>query len=261
MAIAIDSRQARRPGFVPPAAIARVAQRARAFRDAQRHSLLVRVLRVLLPFAAVGVLGGYLALVIINSTLLPKIKVGGFTITADDLTMKDPSYFDTTSDGRYEVRAKRAIVSFGQKKDTPVKLVDVSGEMVKKNGEITNLKAKHGLLDNAKGKLELFEGIEIDGSSGVMARLTRAMIYSKEGRIVSSEPVSANMPAGSVQAVSQCAWCRSRARRWARARMRASRSTSAPRSSTSTTAPRPPTSAARWWRCRARPCCRRPPWW
>ena len=29
--------------------------------------------------------------------------------------MKDPSYFDVTNDGRYEVRAKRAVVGFSQK--------------------------------------------------------------------------------------------------------------------------------------------------
>ena len=202
MAIAIDSRQARRPGFMPPAALARIGQRARAFRAAKRHSLLVRLLRVLLPLAVIGTLGGYVAVVTITSTLLPKIKMDDVAITADDLTMKNPSYFDITSDGRYEVRARRAIVSFGQKKDTPVKLIDVSGELVKKSGEITTLKAKNGLFDNAKGELELFDGIEIDGSNGVMARLTRARIYTKEGKVVSTDPVSANMPAGSVQAAS-----------------------------------------------------------
>jgi lipopolysaccharide export system protein LptA len=200
MAIAIDSRQARRPGFVPPAAMVRIGQRVRAFQTAQRHSLLVRILRILLPIAVVGILGGYAAVVTVNSTLLPKIKIGGIEITADDLTMKDPVYFDTTSDGRYEVRARRAIVSFGQKKETPIKLIDVSGELVKKNGEITALKAKNGLYDNAKGELELLDGIEIDGSTGVMARLTRALIFAKDGKVVSTDPVSANMPAGSVQA-------------------------------------------------------------
>jgi lipopolysaccharide export system protein LptA len=200
MAIAIDSRQARRPGFLPPAALALLGQRARAFRAAQRHSLLVRLLRVLLPLAVVGVLASYVGIVTLNTTLLPKIKVGGITITADDLTMKDPSYFEPTSDGRYEVRAKRAIVSFGQKKETPVKLIDVSGELVKKSGEITTLKAKNGLFDNAKGELELLDGIEIDGPNGLMVRLTRALIYSKEGKVVSTDPVSANMPTGSVQA-------------------------------------------------------------
>jgi lipopolysaccharide export system protein LptA len=202
MAIAIDSRQARRSGLVPPVSMVRIAQRARAFRAAQRHSLLVRLLRLLLPLAAIGVLGGYVGIVAIGSLWKPKFDPGTVVITAEDLTMKNPSYFDTTSDGRYEVRAERAIVSFGQKKDTPVKLLHVSGEMVKKSGEITKLKAKHGLFDNAKGELELFDGIEIDGSSGLMARLTRAMVYSKEGKVVSTEPVSANMPAGSVQAAS-----------------------------------------------------------
>jgi lipopolysaccharide transport protein LptA len=205
MAITIDSRQARRPGRTPAASLARVSlsHRAKAFAAAKRHSRLVRLLRMLCPLSAVGVLAAYLAAVGINWQLTAgKFKVGSVEITADDLTMKDPSYFDTTSDGRYEVRAKRAIVSFGQKKDTPIKLVDVSGEMVKKSGEVTKLKAKSGLFDNAKGELELFDGIEIDGSNGLMARLTRAMIYSKEGKVVSADPVSANMPTGSIQAAS-----------------------------------------------------------
>src|SRR5262245_4231935 len=127
MAIAVDSRQARRPGFVPPAAMVRAGQHARAFAAAQRHSRLVRLLRVLCPLAAVGVLGAYLVTVGYNSLRIPNVKIEGVTITADDLTMKNPSYFDTTGDGRYEVRAERAIVSFGSKKETPVKLVNVSG--------------------------------------------------------------------------------------------------------------------------------------
>lgn len=180
--------------------MARAGQHARAFKAAQRHSRLVRLLRVLCPLTAAGVLAAYVGVVGLNTQLLPNIKMDDVVITADDLTMKNPSYFDTTSDGRYEVRARRAIVSFGQKKDSPIKLIDVSGEMVKKNGEITKLKAKNGLFDNAKGELELYDGIEIDGSSGVVARLMRARIYSKEGKVVSTEPVSANMPAGSIQA-------------------------------------------------------------
>src|SRR5687767_9523781 len=88
MAMVIDDRQVRRPGFVPPVAMARIAERARLFRAAQRHSLLVRLLRVLLPLAVIGVMAGYLGAVFLNSALMPKIKVGGVKITADDLTMK-----------------------------------------------------------------------------------------------------------------------------------------------------------------------------
>jgi lipopolysaccharide transport protein LptA len=200
MAITVDTRNARRPGRVPAAA-GRVGQRAKAFVAAQRHSLLVAVLRIACPLAAVGILGFYALVAAISwSTNASRFKVGGVEITADDLTMKDPTYFDVTSDGRYEVRARRAVVSFDKK--TPIKLIDVSGDLMQTSGTVTKLKAKHGLFDNAKGELQLFDGIEIDGSNGLMARLSQAMIYSKENRIVSDQPVSATMPTGSVQAAS-----------------------------------------------------------
>src|SRR5262249_443151 len=64
------------------------------------------------------------------------------------------------------------------------------------NSVVTKLKAKHGLFDNAKSELELFDGIDIDASNGLKARLSRAMVYSKENRIVSKEPVDVTMPTG-----------------------------------------------------------------
>ena len=199
MAITMDTRSARRPVGLPTTAVVRAGQRARAFAAAQRHSRLVRLLRILLPLAALTTLGLY-GVVIAASWIASagKFKVGAVEITADDLTMKDPSYFDVTSDGRYEVRAKRAVVAFNKKE--PIKLVEVSGDLTQTSGVVTKLKAKHGLFDNAKGELELFDGIEIDGSNGMMARLSRAMVYSKEGKVVSTHPVSALMPTGSVQA-------------------------------------------------------------
>ncbi len=80
--------------------------------------------------------------------------------------MKNPSYFGVTKDGgRYEVRAKKAIVDFNR--DAPIKLIDIDGDLVQVNNVTTNLKAKHGLLDNAKSELELFDGIDIKGSNGL----------------------------------------------------------------------------------------------
>ena len=140
----------------------------------------------------------------------------------------------------------------------------------------TKLKAKHGLFDNAKGELELFDGIEIDGSNGMMARLSRATIYSKESRSSPSDPVSASTPTGSVQASAMTMnhqgplggvprrGLRAHAAVGAQtaiahpAGMRASRSTSTPRNSMSTTRKRPRTSEARSSPCRARRCSTRP---
>ena len=199
MAITLDTGNARRPGRTPAVTVARVSQRARAFAVARRHSRLVAVLRIVCPLVAIGIVGVYALIVAMSwAKNAGKFRVGGVEITADDLTMKDASYFDVTSDGRYEVRAKRAVVAFNQ--NAPIKLIDVSGDLTQTNGVVTKLKAKHGLFENKKGELELFDGIEIDGSNGVMARLSRAMFYSKEGKVVSTDPVSATMPTGSVQA-------------------------------------------------------------
>lgn len=200
MAITFDTRDPRDAGRTRVRANAPVADRARAFAVARRHSRVVRLLRVLLPVAAVGILAAY-ALVLTVSWHLSKGKfqVGSIQVTADDLTMKDPTYFGVNKDGsRYRVEAKRAVVGMNQK--APIKLIDVGGDLTQTNNAVTKLKAKHGMFDNAKGELELFDGIEIDGSNGLSARLSRAMVYSKESKVVSKDPVVATTPTGAVQA-------------------------------------------------------------
>ena len=177
-------------------------ERARAFRLARRHSLLVKMLRVVLPIGGVS-LSLFYALTLGDSWQFGpgRLKVGQMQVSADDLTMKNPTYFGLTKDGgRYEVRAKKAILEFA--KDAPIKLVDVDGDLLQTNDVKTKLKAKHGLLDNAKGELELYDGIEIDASNGMKARLSRATVYNKESRIVSKHPVDLSLPTGSVKGAS-----------------------------------------------------------
>ena len=188
MAITMDGRD----GYAqagPPAGRRPDRACAHAFRRARRHSLLVRVLRLALPIGALAVVAYLRPTLGVSWKLGPgRLNVGEVQLTADDLTMKNPSYFGVTKDGgRYEVRAKKAIVEFNQ--DAPIKLIDIDGDLVQANDVVTKLKAKHGLLDNAKSELELFDGIEIDASNGLKARLSRATVYNKEHRIVSKHPV------------------------------------------------------------------------
>jgi LPS export ABC transporter protein LptC len=182
-----------------PAAGAAGGDRDRAFARANQHSRRVRLLRFGLPAIALILAAAY-AVTLTASWRLGSGKFGidGVSVTAEDLTMKNPRYADKTKDGgHYEVRAKKAIMGFNQ--NTPIKLIDIDGDLVQPNNVVTKLKAKRGFYSNATGELELFDGIEIDASNGLTARLSRAMVYSKEHRIVSNEPVTATMPAGSVQ--------------------------------------------------------------
>jgi LPS export ABC transporter protein LptC len=177
-------------------------ERARAFRLARRHSIMVKMLRAVLPIGAVSVAGFYVLTLSVSWQLgAGRLKVGEVQVTADDLTMKNPTYFGMTNDGgRYEVRAKKAILEFA--KEAPIKLIDIDGDLLQANDVTTKLKAKHGLLDNAKGELELYDGIEIDATNGMKARMSRAMVYNQEHRIVSKHPVDLWSPTGSVKGAS-----------------------------------------------------------
>jgi hypothetical protein len=199
MAITIASRDGPGPRAAAPAARSGGA-RARAFQAARRHSRLVGLLRIVLPLAAGGVFVVFAVYVAAKWHLeSSKLKFDSVEITAEDLSMKNPTFSDATSDGRYEVRAERAVFAFSRK-DAPIKLIDISGEMFQTSGTVTKLKAKNGLYDKAKGELELFDGIEIDGTNGLIARLSRATVYTKESKVVSKHPVSAQTPTGSVEA-------------------------------------------------------------
>src|SRR5262249_16090324 len=177
-------------------------ERARAFRLARRHSVMVKMLRFVLPVRAVSIARFYALTLSVSWQLgAGRLKVGDVQVTADDLTMKNPTYFGMTNDGgRYEVRAKKAILEFA--KEAPIKLIDFDGDLLQANDATTKLKAKHGVLEKGKGELELYDGIEIDATIGMKARLSRAMVYNKEHRVVSKHPVDLWLPTGSVKGAS-----------------------------------------------------------
>jgi LPS export ABC transporter protein LptC len=199
MAITFDMRGRNGPAGLGPASQV-LLDHAGAFRSARRHSLLVRALRIALPLVTLGAAVSYLLALNAAWKIGPgRLNVGQVELTADDLTMKNPSYFGVTKDGgRYQVRAKRAVVEFSRQQ-APIKLIDVDGDLIRANNITTKLKAKHGLLDNPNSQLELYDGIEVDTSNGMAARLSRATIKMKEHRVISREPVTASTPTGSVR--------------------------------------------------------------
>jgi lipopolysaccharide export system protein LptA len=195
VALTIDRRGQDAAGGSPPP---NATDRVRAFSLARRHSRIVKVLRLALPSAALACALAYIVTLTASWKLgAGRLNMGQVELTADDLTMKNPSYFGLTNDGgRYEVHAKQAIVELSNQ--APIKLIDIDGDLTQADHVATKLKAKHGLLDNAKSELELFDGIQIDASNGMSARLSRAMVYSKEHRIVSKHPVDVTMTTGTV---------------------------------------------------------------
>lgn len=172
--------------------------RRQAFAAAKRHTAFVRLMRMTLPIGAACVVVFY-GLALIGSWSFGKgnLRIGQVEVTADDLTMKNPSYFGTTKEGgKYEVRAKKAVLDYNQ--NAPIKLFDIDGDLIQANSVKTLVKARRGLYENDKGILQLFEGIEIDSSNGMQARLSEATIFSKENRVVSRKPVQVSSSTGEI---------------------------------------------------------------
>ena len=175
-------------------------QRTRAFTAARRHSFMVRALRTVLPVLALGILAVYGATTWRIATLRTAgIKLEEIRISNDHLVMASPTYAGYGKDGsRHNVRAKSAETDLMSQKR--VKLTAIEGDIVQSSGTTIDLKAVRGTFEQDNGVLELHEQIDVRSSDGMTAKLTAATVYTKESRIVSNEPVSADMPSARIRA-------------------------------------------------------------
>ena len=179
--------------------IASESDRIRTFGQARRHSVVVRLLKFALPAVAVVMLGGYAALFLVRSKVPPGLVPGKITIDPTNLTMVDPKYNGFGTDGsHYVIHAKNAVQDLRQQ--GPIKLNEIDGDITQTNGVITRLKAVRGTYDQKTETLELYDKIDIDGSTGMKARLTRATVFPKESRILSNEPIYAETDTGNIRA-------------------------------------------------------------
>ncbi|MEZ5851786.1 MAG: LptA/OstA family protein [Hyphomicrobiaceae bacterium] len=180
--------------------LALAADRARSFRQAKRHTHIVRLMKVALPVAALAAAGSYGVTLLSVSALKEKgITAGPVKIDPKNLTMQDPRYNGFGKDGsHFVVHAKEAVSDWRQ--TGPVRLNVIDGDITQPSGQVIKLKADWGTFDQKKDLLELYDRIDIDGSTGLKARLTRATVYTKESRVVSDKPIYAVNETGEIRA-------------------------------------------------------------
>lgn len=180
--------RSRRPTSARPAAI---DVRAKAFRQARRHTILVKVLRVMLPVAAVLSLGGF----VIGRPVTISVGPGQLTVQlpvfdGKKLVMENPRYEGTTNDGaRFSVIAKTGHQD--ESVSTTVILKTIEGHLVQLSGLKYTLVSDVGIYDTKKELLTLTGNIRLTTSDGMTAYLKSASIDMKTHVIKSSEPVRA----------------------------------------------------------------------
>jgi len=174
--------------------------RAKNFARARRHTIVVRLLRWVLPVSATAILVVYVGIVL--QTIgwvdeLPQVSIP--SLIPEQLAMDNPRYEGYTSDGgSYVVTAKTAIPNLSDL--TLIKLNGIEGDLTDAKKVKTNLKATRGSYNTKTSKLELYDGIDVVSDNGMRARLSTATVLPKDSVVVSKEPVLVELPAGTIRA-------------------------------------------------------------
>ena len=171
--------------------------RRRAFGKAQRHSMMVRVLKVVLPVCAVLTLAGLF--VSPRFTVKAPSEFGGkdiaVEITGDQLRMINPHFEGFTAEnGHYEVGARAATQSVGNL--DLLKLETVEGKLTEADESWTQIKATGGAYETKKKTMRLDQGIVITTSAGGRVEVASADIDIERKLVTSGDVVTMTMPNG-----------------------------------------------------------------
>lgn len=196
MAIQTDIR----PGGPRFAGLPSGGDRAKAFRAAQRHSALVRLLRLLLPVSAIGAAGLYF----LPSQLSVQVKGGEASVDSIDvvsggLKMVNPRIKGVHEKyGVYDIRAENAT---RQLKDLEMmNLNSITAEITSKTGELTTLTAPTGIYQAKKEELTFDNGVVIGGDGGISGTLKTATAFMQGHMLVSNDPVDLSFHGTTIQA-------------------------------------------------------------
>jgi len=166
---------------------------------ARRHSIFVALMKGLLPSLVVGMVlvfffyseGGFTPSLPENVTFDP----GELGITGAGIRMVSPKLSGLDENGqRFEVSAASAT----QAVDNPalVTLDGINARMTLKDGGWVKVQAHGGRFDSDANMLTLHDQIEVEMSTGYVARLNGATVDFNTGTLVSDNPVLVFTDAG-----------------------------------------------------------------
>ncbi len=175
--------------------------RSKAFRQARRHTLLVRLLRLSFPLLTVTLFAGY---VLFAGRAYEigigdgKLSVSAVALSSKSITAENPHFEGFNKEGdKFVVKAKSA--EHDLRRSGPISLKVIEGTLFEPQNAVTTLHSPRGTFDSKENILELEERIEVKSNSGLTALLTRATVLMKENKVISGEPVTVEMPSGVIR--------------------------------------------------------------
>ena len=165
-------------------------ERAAAFAAAQRHSRLVRFLRVAILVGAAGAITILVLIAVFDpfGRVVADLSVGGLSLDGTRVAMDRPKLAGFRKDGRpYLVNADRAIQDVLH--PTKVELRGIDAEVGIAGNGASKVTAELGVYDSATEHMDLWRNIRVK-SDEYDVRLQSASIDFKAGVYLSHDPVT-----------------------------------------------------------------------
>jgi lipopolysaccharide export system protein LptC len=174
--------------------------RAKAFRNAKRHSALVKLLRFALPCVAIVLSGLYL----IPNKVTVKVEGGEASIESIELSqgglkMVNPRINGVhEKHGVYDIRADDATQHI--KNPELITLNNISAKLTSKANENTLLTADSGVFHSKKEELSFTTDVIISGNAGFAGKLKSATAFLQANKLISTEPVEFSFRSSTISA-------------------------------------------------------------
>lgn len=183
----------------PPRRNAHDAPKQRAFALAQRHSRMVRTLKIVVPVVAVLMAGGFVA----ASYLLTPVKV---SVDTDDsayvdgkLVMANPKLEGVTKENRaYSLNAQRAIQDLT--KQDVIELEKITARLPIDTSDWAMVVTDKGTYDRSANTLSVDAPIRLTTTEGTAASLQSAFVDIAGGTLTTPHPVDIELSGGRVSA-------------------------------------------------------------
>ena len=187
-------------GGISAGAIRRSERGADAFARAVRHSRRVRVLKFVLPVAAIVVSGLFLGYSLLSPTGSDLIDLDSASIEDGNLVMHNPSLNGFTSENLpYSMKAALARQPIGSD-DGPIALEKIEATMPIDEEHTATINAGGGTYDRQNNTLSLSDTITVTMSSGIVARLQSAEVDIASSDLKTDDPVEIELDGMRVQA-------------------------------------------------------------
>jgi lipopolysaccharide export system protein LptC len=174
---------------------------ARAYRQARRHSRIVRLFRIAIPVGAALAIGSVMAIAIFDPFgRMGGLSLGPVTLSGTKITMEQPRMTGYRKNARgYEMTAVAALQDI--RKPTIIELKQMKARMAMDDqGAQAHLTALSGVFDSQKEQLELQDDIYVRTDNNQEVWLKSARADFKAGTVSSKEAVRVKLPTTTIEA-------------------------------------------------------------